>query len=78
MAEIHIFSTMAVQRAIKLIEPSFTAFSGCTLRTEFASTADLRDRIQGGESADVPILTEEWISMTTSPSPLALHGLPLI
>jgi hypothetical protein len=24
------------------------------------------------------ILTEEWISMTTSPSPLALHGVPLI
>ena len=62
MADIHIFSTMAVQRAIKLIEPGFTAFSGCTLRTEFASTADLRDRIQGGESADVAILTEEWIA----------------
>ena len=50
MADIHILSTMAVQRAMKLIEPGFTAFSGCTLRTEFASTAALRDRIQGGES----------------------------
>lgn len=62
MADIHILSTMAVQRAMKLIEPGFTAFSGCTLRTEFASTAALRDRIQGGESADVAILTEEWIA----------------
>ncbi|MBX9712064.1 MAG: molybdate ABC transporter substrate-binding protein [Xanthobacteraceae bacterium] len=56
-AEIKVFSTIAVQSALEGLTPIYEMQSGDKLTISFATAAALAKRIQGGETADVLILT---------------------
>ena len=58
---IKIVATIAVEGAVREIEPSLSARSGVRVTIEFATTAALVGRLLNGESADLAILTKEAV-----------------
>ena len=60
-APIKIVATIAVEGAVREVEPSLSARSGVPVTIEFATTAALIERLVNGESADLAILTKEAV-----------------
>ncbi|HEX5959052.1 MAG TPA: substrate-binding domain-containing protein [Hyphomicrobiaceae bacterium] len=61
MKPIHILSTRAVQGALPALLSAFEQASGVAVATDFSPTNALTERIKGGETADIVILTREAI-----------------
>lgn len=58
-AELKVFSTIGVQAALEELTPKFEAASGHKLTITWSTAAVLMKRIQGGETADVVVLTRQ-------------------
>lgn len=54
--------TLALSGVVDALKPAFEAAQGVKLRTEFMPTAVLMPRLQGGEAADVAILTDSGVA----------------
>ena len=60
-APIKIVATIAVEGAVREVEPSLSARSGVPVTIEFATTAALVERLVNGETADLAIITKEAV-----------------
>ena len=60
-AEVKVFSTIGVQAALEELAPKFEKESGHKLAITWATAAVLVKRIQGGETADVMVLTRQGL-----------------
>ncbi len=60
-AEVKVFSTIGVQAALEELTPKFEKASGHKLAITWATAAVLVKRIQGGETADLMILTQQGL-----------------
>ncbi len=58
-AEVRVFSTIGVQAALEELAPKFEAATGNKLAITWATAAVLVKRVQGGESADLYVLTKQ-------------------
>lgn len=58
-AEIKVFSTIGVQAALEELTPTFEKASGHKLSVTWATAALLVKRVQGGETADIMVLTKQ-------------------
>ncbi len=58
-AEIKVFSTIGVQAALEELTPKFEKASGHKLAITWATAAVLVKRVQGGETADLMVLTKQ-------------------
>jgi molybdate transport system substrate-binding protein len=56
MAEIKVMSTGAVESMVRALGPAFERKTGHTLNLNFGTAGSLRDRLDGGEQADLVIL----------------------
>jgi molybdate transport system substrate-binding protein len=68
-ARVKIVATIAVEGAVREIEPQLPARAGVPVEVEFATTAALVERLTDGEEADVAILTKDAVQQ------LAARGL---
>ena len=59
---IRVLSTLALKSAVHELAGRFAAASGARIDADFAPTLALLDRLRGGESADVVILTREGLA----------------
>jgi molybdate transport system substrate-binding protein len=64
-AELKVFSTIGVQGAVEQLVPQFEKASGHKLAITWGTAAMMVKRVEGGESADVLILTREGIDALT-------------
>ena len=64
-AEIKVFSTIGVQSALEELAPQFEKASGHKLNITWATAAILVKRVQGGESADLMVLTKQGLNALT-------------
>ena len=64
-AEIKVFSTIGVQSALEELAPQFEKASGHKLNITWATAAILVKRVQGGESADLMVLTKQGLDALT-------------
>jgi molybdate transport system substrate-binding protein len=60
-AEVKVFSTIGVQAALEELTPKFEKASGHKLNITWATAAVLVKRIQGGETADLMVLTKQGL-----------------
>ena len=60
-AEIKVFSTIGVQAALEELTPKFEKASGHKLNITWATAAVLVKRVQGGETADLLVLTKQGL-----------------
>ena len=60
-AEVKVFSTIGVQAALEELTPKFEKASGHKLNITWATAAVLVKRIQGGETADLLVLTKQGL-----------------
>jgi molybdate transport system substrate-binding protein len=60
-AEVKVFSTIGVQAALEELAPKFEKASGHKLNITWATAAVLVKRVQGGETADLLILTKQGL-----------------
>jgi molybdate transport system substrate-binding protein len=60
-ADVKVFSTIGVQAALEELTPKFEKESGHKLTITWATAAVLVKRVQGGESADVMVLTRQGL-----------------
>lgn len=60
-AEVKVFSTIGVQAALEELAPKFEKASGHKLNITWATAAVLVKRIQGGETADLMVLTKQGL-----------------
>jgi molybdate transport system substrate-binding protein len=58
-AELKVFSTIGVQAALEELTPKFEKESGHKLSITWATAAVLTKRVEGGETADVMVLTKQ-------------------
>jgi molybdate transport system substrate-binding protein len=58
---IHVLSTLALKGAVGHLAGQYQAASGTRIDADFAPTLALLDRLRGGESADLVILTREGL-----------------
>jgi len=58
---VRVLSTLALKGAVQNLAGQFEAASGVRIDAEFAPTLALLDRLRGGESAEVVILTREGL-----------------
>jgi molybdate transport system substrate-binding protein len=70
-AELKVYSTIGVQGAVEQLAPQFEKASGHKLAITWGTAAMLVKRIEGGESADVLILTREGIGALTKEGKVA-------
>ena len=61
MTSIRVVSTLAVMGAMREIAARYEAETGIAIQADFAPTVALLDRLRGGESADIAILTAQGI-----------------
>jgi molybdate transport system substrate-binding protein len=61
-ADIKVFSTIGVQAALEELTPKFEKESGHKLTITWATAAVLVKRVQGGETADVMVLTRQGLN----------------
>lgn len=61
MTSIRVVSTLAVMGAMREIAARYEAETGIAIQADFAPTVALLDRLRGGESADIAILTARGI-----------------
>jgi molybdate transport system substrate-binding protein len=64
-AEIKVFSTIGVQAALEELAPKFEQATGNKLNITWATAAILVKRVQGGETADVFLLTKQSLDALT-------------
>jgi len=62
---VRVLSTLALKGAVQNLAGQFEAASGVRIDAEFAPTLALLDRLRGGESAEVVILTREGLADMT-------------
>jgi molybdate transport system substrate-binding protein len=60
-AEVKVFSTIGVQAALEELTPKFEKVSGHKLNITWATAAVLVKRLQGGETADLLVLTKQGL-----------------
>ncbi|HEY4141974.1 MAG TPA: molybdate ABC transporter substrate-binding protein [Pseudolabrys sp.] len=60
-SEVKVFSTIGVQVALEELTPKFEKASGHKLNITWATAAVLVKRIQGGETADLMVLTKQGL-----------------
>lgn len=60
-AEVKVFSTIGVQAALEELTPKFEKASGHKLNITWATAAVLVKRVQGGETADLLVLTKQGL-----------------
>jgi molybdate transport system substrate-binding protein len=60
-AEVKVFSTIGVQAALEELTPKFEKASGHKLNITWATAAVLVKRLQGGETADLLVLTKQGL-----------------
>jgi molybdate transport system substrate-binding protein len=65
-AEVKVFSTIGVQAALEELTPKFEKASGHKLNITWATAAVLVKRVQGGETADLLVLTIVLDSLSES------------
>jgi molybdate transport system substrate-binding protein len=70
-AELKVYSTIGVQGAVEQLAPLFEKTSGHKLAITWGTAVMLVKRIEGGESADVLILTREGIDALTKEGKVA-------
>ena len=70
-AELKVYSTIGVQGAVEQLVPQFEKVSGHKLAITWGTAAMMVKRIEGGESADVLILTREGIDALTKEGKVA-------
>jgi molybdate transport system substrate-binding protein len=58
---VRVLSTLALKGAVRSLAGQYQAASGARIDADFAPTLGLLDRLRGGESADVVILTREGL-----------------
>src|SRR6266536_5340807 len=58
---LRVLSTLALKGAVHSLAGQFETFSGVRIEADFAPTLALLERLRGGESADVVILTREGL-----------------
>jgi len=61
MTSLRVLSTLAVMGAMRELGARYEAETGTTIQAEFAPTVALLDRLRGGETADIAILTAQGI-----------------
>jgi molybdate transport system substrate-binding protein len=59
---VRVLSTLGLKGAFSSLAEQFQAASGVRIAAEFAPTLNLLDRLKGGETADVLILTQEGLA----------------
>lgn len=64
-AEIKVFSTIGVQAALEELAPKFEKATGNKLTITWGTAAMLVKRVQGGESADIYVLTKQGFDALT-------------
>jgi molybdate transport system substrate-binding protein len=64
-AELKVYSTIGVQAALEELAPKFEKASGHKLAITWATAAVLVKRVQGGETADLLILTRQSLDALT-------------
>lgn len=62
---VRVLSTLALKGAVQNLAGQFEAASGLRIDADFAPTLALLDRLRGGESAEVVILTREGLAEMT-------------
>jgi molybdate transport system substrate-binding protein len=65
-APVKIVATIAVEGAFSELEPLLPAGAGVQVQIEFATTAALVERLMGGETADIAVLTKEAVQRLTA------------
>ena len=70
-AELKVFSTIGVQGAVEQLVPQFEKASGHKLAITWGTAAMMVKRVEGGESADVLILTRDGIDALTKEGKVA-------
>src|SRR5882757_1476736 len=58
---VRVLSTLALKGAVGNLSERYQAASGVRIDADFAPTLALLDRLRGGESADIMILTREGL-----------------
>src|SRR3954451_11495605 len=58
---VRVLSTLALKGAVNHLAASYQAESGMRIDADFAPTLALLDRLRGGETADIAILTREGL-----------------
>ncbi len=71
MAELKVFSTIAVRGAVEALVPRFEQATGCTFAITFATAPMLVKRIEAGETADLLILSQAGIDALAKAGKLA-------
>jgi molybdate transport system substrate-binding protein len=71
MAEIKVFSTIAVRGAVEALVPRFEQATGCTFAITFATAPMLVKRVEAGETADLLILSQAGIDALAKAGKLA-------
>ena len=61
MSAIKVLSTLAVMGAMRDLARQFEAGSGVAVQADFSPTVALLERLRGGETADVAILTAQGV-----------------
>src|SRR5262245_56527166 len=64
-AQVKVFSTIGVQAALEELAPKFEQATGNKLDITWATAAILVKRVQGGETADLMILTKQSLDALT-------------
>jgi molybdate transport system substrate-binding protein len=64
-AEIKVFSTIGVQAALEELAPKFEKETGNKLNITWATAAVLVKRVQGGDTADLLVLTKQGLDALT-------------
>jgi molybdate transport system substrate-binding protein len=59
---VRVLSTLGLKGAFSSLAEQFQAVSGVKIAADFAPTLNLLDRLKGGETADVLILTQEGLA----------------
>jgi molybdate transport system substrate-binding protein len=70
-AGLRVFASNGVKAAIQALRPELEKASGSPVAVEFSTTADLRQRIEKGETFDVAILTDDAMAALAKASKLS-------
>ena len=75
---VRVLSTLGLKGAFSSLAEQFQAASGVRIAADFAPTLNLLDRLKGGETADVLILTQEGLAgLVAAGSVVAESGVDL-